>query len=221
MTAYERSSTHAVFGLASVVGRALLVAGLMQAGATCALSSQILSVSLNTNALTASSDTFALDFQLIGGGGATSNQIQAASFDFGGGSYNVSSASSTGGATVADGPLIIGLDDTSNFFNEVVLSFVPGNSLRFLLSITNQLSLFPDSFTLAILDNGNEIPTTNPWAPSWRLTSTQEVQPHRPLTPISLQPRSTSPLPSVRPMSPNLRRLSFAPLAQCSWAADF
>jgi hypothetical protein len=150
-----------MFRFIPVVGRVLLFAGLLQVSATCALCSQILSVSLNTSALTTSTDTFALDFQLIAGGG-TWNQIQATSFDFGGGSYDVSMASSIGGATVTDGPLTIGLDDTSNFFNEVVLPLVPGNSLRFLLSITNQLSIAPDSFTLAVLDNGNEIPTTNP-----------------------------------------------------------
>src|ERR1700678_2463352 len=102
------------------------------------------SVILNTSALASSTDVFALDFQLIQGGGGTANQVGATQFNFGLGSADASSANLTGGASIVSSPLAVGLDDTNNFFNEVVLPFVPGNSLSFLVSTTTQLSVFPD-----------------------------------------------------------------------------
>jgi hypothetical protein len=113
-----------------------------------------------TSGLTGSG--YAVDFQFIDGDGAGdgNNTVTLTDFSFGGGSFGAPSI--TNGVTVGSSPFSITMTDSS-FFNDVQFAFTPGTSLSFRIDSTeNPDTVAPDTFTVAILQDGNEIQTTNP-----------------------------------------------------------
>ncbi|HEX3747404.1 MAG TPA: dockerin type I domain-containing protein [Bryobacteraceae bacterium] len=108
---------------------------------------------------------FTLDLQFVEGDGAgdSNNMVTLSDFSLGGGSIATPAISMTGGVTVSASPLTVVLVDSS-FFQDVQLTFTPGNALTFQIdSTSNPDAVAPDTFTMAILDGtGNEIPTNNP-----------------------------------------------------------
>jgi hypothetical protein len=132
-------------------------------------------VSIDTTPLAGhAAGPFALDLQLIDGGGTANNTATLSNFDFGGGSAGATdctSATCTNGANVTSPPLVISLTDNplfgGSFFNQVIFPFTPGSSgpLSFLLDLTTNVEsgagLSPDAFSLGILDSsGFGIPTS-------------------------------------------------------------
>lgn len=117
-------------------------------------------VQVDTSSLGSNPDApFSLDFQLIDGGGLVGNTVLLGNFTFGGGSAT-GSPSATGGAT---GDLNVGVQlSDSLFFNELFQSFMPGSTLGFDVSMTeNPEPGTPDAFSFAILDKDLlNIPTT-------------------------------------------------------------
>jgi len=91
---------------------------------------------------------YTADFQLIGSNG---NTVNLTNFSYGSGS----------GPT---GPYE--LDTIGNFFNEVMVPFLPGASLDFEVASTNlppPSGGFPDELSLFLLDSGgNPLPTADP-----------------------------------------------------------
>ena len=124
---------------------------------------------MNTSALTGAANApytapFSLDFQFNDGGVPGNNTATLTHFVFGGGSAASAPSSLSGGASgSATGTVTI--RDTS-FFNELVQTFTPGQSLAFDLNLTTNLDSgpanSPDEFSFALLGNGNTIPTTAP-----------------------------------------------------------
>jgi hypothetical protein len=98
---------------------------------------------------------FFLDFQLIGAG---PNSLFIDSFDFGGGAaVGAPMLVGNAGGSLGSG---VTLNDSGSFFNEFFQQFTPGNSLRFSVTTTTNLTPTPDAFSFSILD-GNlfNIPT--------------------------------------------------------------
>jgi hypothetical protein len=99
----------------------------------------------DTSALKATNANYILDVLLIGDGG---NEAQLNNFNFG-----------VGGS----GPnLQLTLDTNVQYFNQSMISFTPGSTLSFRLTVTNIASVFPDTFSLYLLDaNQNLLETTD------------------------------------------------------------
>jgi len=105
--------------------------------------------------------TFSLAFQLVDGSGTgdADNTVLLSNFNFYGGSASGSPLLFGG----ASGDVTSGISITNSdpFFNAAIQNFVPGSSLVFDATFTNNNdSPFPDVFLMSILDpNGNGIPT--------------------------------------------------------------
>ena len=108
-------------------------------------------VTADTSSLIGLPGAFTLDFQLTDGSGIGdgNNTVMLNDFAFGGGSWA--------------GPASATLIDNA-FFVEFPQGFTPGTSLSFKVSMTTAVDAggTPDLFSLAILDNGVEIPTLAP-----------------------------------------------------------
>ena len=93
---------------------------------------------------------FALDFQLIDGGGAAANTVTLSGFTFGGGNPT-GSALLTGGAS---GSLLSSVTLTdSAFFNEFYQTFDAGSTFGFdIFTTLNEEAGIPDGFSFSILD---------------------------------------------------------------------
>lgn len=122
---------------------------------------------LNTTTLAGLSGThnYTLDFQFNDGslsGGDGNNSALISGFDFGGGSV-IGAPTLTGGAT-GDLNAAVSLNDSS-FLNEFTQGFTPGSRLTLTFILNPNVGVdedpatggTPDSFSLAILDNGAEI----------------------------------------------------------------
>jgi hypothetical protein len=121
---------------------------------------------LDTSALkTAATGPYALDFQLTDGSGTgdANNTVTLSHFLFGAGGGVSGSPTLTGGAS---GSLSSGFSLTdSDFLNEALQGFTPGDQLSFHLSWSPHAdaSGTPDEFSIGLLDkSGSEIPTTGP-----------------------------------------------------------
>jgi hypothetical protein len=144
-------------------GALMLTAGLMlsTAASHAALYYQ---VSINTSSLTSlpasSSGPFSLYFQFNAGGTPGNNTAVVNNFNFNGGS--VSGAATSLGSVTGDLSSTITFNDTS--YSELFQGFNPGTMIQFDVAFTgNADSVTPDSFVVAILDNGLlNIPTTSP-----------------------------------------------------------
>ena len=105
---------------------------------------------------------FALDFQLIDGGGTVNNTVTLSDFDFGAGGGATGSPTTTGGAGGSLASTVT-LSDTT-FLSEFIQGFTPSSTdqLSFLLDLTTNVEpSTPDSFSLAIFDSsGKGIPTS-------------------------------------------------------------
>jgi hypothetical protein len=139
----------------------ILVAVLVALGSTTARAdTYAVMFDLNTSAIVGQG-TYALAFQLVDGSGTgdADNTVLLSDFNFGGGSAS-GSLLVFGGATgnVATG---LTLTNSDPFFNAAIQGFVPGSSLTFDATFTNNLDTpFPDVFLASIVDpQGNGIPT--------------------------------------------------------------
>jgi hypothetical protein len=136
-------------------------------------------VTLNTTPLTAApgnaAGPFELAFALIQGDPSNpTNTASVSDFLFGGGS---ATACSTPGACTAIGNVSgdatgsIGLS-TSDAFEALIEPFTPGTSLSFLVDLTTNASLIPDTFEFEILDGSSSpIPTLDPSGAETLLTA--------------------------------------------------
>jgi hypothetical protein len=89
----------------------------------------------DTSALQSTNENYILDVLLIGDGG---NQVTLNNFNFGAG---------------GSGPnLQLTLDTNLQFVSQSMISFTPGSTLSFRLTVTSISSLFPDTFSLYLLD---------------------------------------------------------------------
>jgi hypothetical protein len=128
---------------------------------------EVISVTLGTSSLTGHPPgTFAVDFQFTDGTGIgdNNNRVKLSGFMFGGGSALPPAPPPTGDVTGSLGAQPIILSDSQGF-NEFIESFNPGSQLRFTVDLTtnpDQPPTVSDTFTFAILQNGLNVPTTNP-----------------------------------------------------------
>jgi len=152
-----------------------VIAGLWLGLSTSLCYAASFTISVDTTSLVGNlAGPFALNFQLIDGGGTANNTAILSGFDFGGGgstAADCTSATCTNGANVTSPPLIVTLTDDpffgGSFLNQVILPFTPGSSgpLSFLLDLTTNVESggggSPDAFSLGILDSsGFGIPTS-------------------------------------------------------------
>jgi hypothetical protein len=131
---------------------------------------EIFTVTLNTLPLTKSPDTaagpFSLAFQLAQGDPTNpTNTATISAFVFGGGSVGACPANcTTFGSETGNASGSIGLS-TSDGFEALIETFVPGSSLSFSVDLTTKpnSSATPDAFSFAILDGTDSpIPTQDP-----------------------------------------------------------
>jgi hypothetical protein len=125
----------------------ILVALLLTAGTAQAVP---FLVTLDTSPLVGDPNApFALNFQLNNGTEAGNNTATLTAFDFGAGGTASGVPDLLGGAS---GDLSAGVTITdTDFLNSFTQTFVPGDSLSFVLSLTtNPDSVFPDQFSFAI-----------------------------------------------------------------------
>ncbi len=105
---------------------------------------------------------FSLEFQFTDGSGLSdgNNTATVSGIQLGGGA--LLGAPLTFGSASGTLPGSLTLADTS-FFSQYIQTFTPGNTLSFILSVTNNVDSggVPDEFSFAILDKTNsEIPST-------------------------------------------------------------
>jgi hypothetical protein len=105
---------------------------------------------------------FSLEFQLIDGGGTTSNTVAVRSIDLGAGGGPIGVPALTGGAS---GDLTTGVQLTdAAFLNELIQPFTPSavDPLTFVVDLSESSEpVTPDAFSIAILDSsGQGLPTT-------------------------------------------------------------
>ena len=123
-------------------------------------------VALDTSGLEPSfRGPFALDFQFDDGGTPDNNTVTLTNFAFGGGSAANAPSELNGGAS-GSANSTIALADT-DFLNELVQDFTPGQSLTFDIALTTNPDTAPggspDEFSFSLFDgNGNNIITTAP-----------------------------------------------------------
>lgn len=128
----------------------------------------IYNVSLNTSSL-AGTGQYYVNFQLVQGAAITSNTATLSAFNFGAGSAvgaPLPDPDTTSGAagSLTDQVTIT----TSDFFNQFTQEFNPGNTLSFVLGLTQESAgETPDQFSFGLLyDDGTgslvNIPTTDP-----------------------------------------------------------
>lgn len=103
---------------------------------------------------------YSIEFQF---NGVLNNTALINDFTFGGGS----AGAAFGQVGTVTGDLASGIEmkTGTTFFNEFFQEFLPGNSLRFLVSLTDNYTApeVPDQFSFAILNSsGFEIPTLGP-----------------------------------------------------------
>ncbi len=133
--------------------------------AATASAGTLYNVSIDTSSLIGNAaGPFQLDFQFIDGSGTDdgNNTVTLGSFNFGGGSYDLS-ATTTGGVSGDPSTSIVLVD--SSFFNEYTIGFTPGSTLAFSVDLTGNVDPggVPDEFSFGILDSsGFEIPALGP-----------------------------------------------------------
>jgi hypothetical protein len=145
--------------LVAILGAGLLTMSASSAGAV-PLSFEVVVNTAPLIPLAGSQGPFSLDFQLNGAGTPTANTVTVGNFEFGVGGSFVGAPTTLGGAS---GSLAssIALSDAGNFFNELYQRFVPGNVLKFFVTMTANVTPTPDLFSFAILDGTlANIPTT-------------------------------------------------------------
>lgn len=142
-----------------------LIALLFTAGAIMHGGTLSYSISMDTSPLVGNpAGPFYLEFQFTDGSGTNdaNNTVLVDTFNFGSGSA-AGSATLTGGAS---GSLTAGVTLTdSDFFNQLYQGFLPGNLLKFRVTLSNNVDGggVPDEFSFAILDSSLfEIPTLGP-----------------------------------------------------------
>jgi hypothetical protein len=143
-------------------------AGILLASGSAANAAPLtFAVTVNTAPLIAAGGgPFSLDFQLNDGSQSLAgvNTATIFGFSFGGGSAT-GTANLLGGAT---GSLFssVTLTDSSSLFNEFFQTFIPGNSLRFFVTLSPTVvdpGPTPDAFSFAILNGAlNNIATNGP-----------------------------------------------------------
>jgi hypothetical protein len=134
----------------------------------------IFNVTLDTAALTASGDPFAMFFQLTDGNGVNDNTVTLRDFTLGGGALVPGTTLLDGGAS---GDLAAGVTLTdSSFFTLFMQGFTPGAELSFLVTLTTSVpagGFAPDAFGFSLLDAfGVPVPTLDPLLADTLLTIT-------------------------------------------------